>query len=306
MSPCSRRRVCWGLALDPDYKNNQFLYACYTTSKNGLMVNRVVKLKDLGTSIEEVGIIIDDIPASYNHAGGRIHFGPDGKLYLTAGDALAKEPGSGPQCAEWQDYCDTIRMVPFLRITRSSNSPIYSYGNRNSQGFDWNPVNDLLYETEHGPTGFDGPPGGDEINLIQPGGNYGWPLVSHTRKKMEPFHRWWNSLRRSPRDQACSIGPACSHNSPTAFSLEGWRVQDIYRLVFSKDNPYVITLIDKLNLNVGRVREVVEAPDGSIYFTTSNRDGRGHYGQGMIRCIGSPPNRKAALSHLIELNRPVL
>jgi glucose/arabinose dehydrogenase len=263
-----------GLALDPDYKNNQFLYACYTTTKKGAMVNRVVKLKDLGTSIVEVGIIIDDVPASYNHAGGRIHFGPDGKLYLTAGDALQKNLA--------QDLNSPAGKLLRYNLDGSipadnpfKNSPIFTYGNRNSQGFDWNPANHLLYETEHGPTGFDGPPGGDEINLIQPGGNYGWPLVSHTQKKdgtISPLVEFTPAVAPgSGMFYRSSLFPQFTNS----FFFGGLEGADIYRLVLSTTNPYEITLIDKLNLNVGRVRDVVEAPDGSIYFTTSNRDGRG-------------------------------
>jgi len=263
-----------GLALDPDYKNNRFLYACYTTSKNGVLVNRVVKLKDLGTSIVEVGMIIDDVPASYNHAGGRIHFGPDGKLYLTAGDALQKNLAQDLNALNGK----------LLRINSDgsipadnpfNNSPIYSYGNRNSEGFDWNPVNNLLYETENGPTGFDGPPGGDEINLIQVGGNYGWPLVSHTEKRdgtISPLVEFTPAVAPgSGMFYRSSLFPQFTNS----FFFGGLEGEGIYRLVISKENPYIITLIEKLNINVGRVRDVVEGPDGSIYFTTSNRDGRG-------------------------------
>jgi glucose/arabinose dehydrogenase len=263
-----------GLALDPNYSSNQFLYACYTTNKNGTLVNRVVKLKDLGTSIVEVGIIIDDIPASYNHAGGRIHFGPDGKLYLTAGDALQKNLAQDLNSLAGK----ILRYNPDGSIPADNpfnNSPIFTYGNRNSQGFDWNPLNNFLYETEHGPTGFDGPPGGDEINLIQPGGNYGWSLVSHTEKRdgtNSPLVEFTPAVAPgSGMFYRSSLFPQFT-NSLFFGGLEG---EGIYRIIISTENPYGITTIDKLNLNVGRVRDVVEAPDGSIYFTTSNRDGRG-------------------------------
>ena len=263
-----------GLALDPDYKNNQFLYACYTTSKNGVLVNRVVKLKDLGTSIVEVGMIIDDVPASYNHAGGRIHFGPDGKLYLTAGDALQKNLAQDLNSLAGK----LLRYNPDGSIPADNpfnKSPIYTYGNRNSQGFDWDPVNNILYETEHGPTGFDGPPGGDEINLIQPGCNYGWPLVSHTEKRdgtISPLVEFTPAVAPgSGMFYRSSLFPQFTNS----FFFGGLEGEGIYRLVISKENPYVITSIEKLDLNVGRVRDVVEGPDGSIYFTTSNRDGRG-------------------------------
>jgi glucose/arabinose dehydrogenase len=263
-----------GLALDPEYSLNHLLYACYTTLKNGQMVNRVVRLKDLGTSILEEAVIIDDIPASYNHAGGRIHFGPDGRLYLTAGDALQKKLA--------QDLNSFAGKI--LRFNSDGsipadnpikNSPIYTYGNRNPQGFDWNPVNHLLYETEHGPTGFDGPPGGDEINLIQPGGNYGWPLVSHTQRlsgTLPPLVEFTPAVAPgSGMFYRAELFPQFTNS----FFFGGLEGEGIYRLEISANDPYRIDLIDRLNINIGRIREVVEAPDGSIYFATSNRDGRG-------------------------------
>ncbi len=263
-----------GMALDPQYGQNKLLYVCYASEKSGKLVNRVVKLKDLGSSMEEVGIVIDDIPSAHYHAGGRIRFGPDGKLYITTGDALQKEIA--------QDLNSLAGKI--LRINSDGtipadnpfkDSPIYSLGNRNSEGLAWSPVNQFLYQTEHGPTGFDGPPGGDEINLVIAGGNYGWPLVSHMGKRegtLPPLVEFTPAVApASGMFYRSNIFQQFTDN----YFFGGLEGEGIFRLVISAENPEVITLIEKLPIEVGRVREVVEGPDGLIYFTTSNRDGRG-------------------------------
>jgi glucose/arabinose dehydrogenase len=124
------------------------------------------------------GIVIDAIPSASNHAGCRLAFAPDGTLFVTAGDALQSQNAQDVSSLAGKNYV-SIRMAVFRRIILSPIPPVYSLGHRNPQGLDWDPDTGLLYATEHGPSGFDGAPGGDEINLIQAGGNYGWPLVSH-------------------------------------------------------------------------------------------------------------------------------
>jgi len=170
-----------GIELDPDYEENKLLYACYSYEKGGGLANRVVQIVDDGASASVQKVVIEDFPAAQVHAGCRIKFGPEGKLYITVGDAREKTLA--------QDLDSLAGKI--LRLNSDGSiptdnpfypSPIYSYGHRNPQGIDWD-KNGVLYQTEHGPSTFDGPPGGDEVNKIEAGKNYGWPVVSHDKSK---------------------------------------------------------------------------------------------------------------------------
>ncbi len=162
-----------GLALDPDFAGNGHLYLYHTYSgSDGGLRNRVVRytLADRAGArgLTEPRVILDDIPAAAIHNGGRIAFGPDGKLYVTTGDAAA------PALAQDRDSLagKILRLNPDGSVPDDNpfpGSPVYSYGHRNPQGLAWQPGTGQLYATEHGPSAH------DEVNLIAPGDNYGWP-----------------------------------------------------------------------------------------------------------------------------------
>ncbi|MBI1871989.1 PQQ-dependent sugar dehydrogenase [Candidatus Collierbacteria bacterium] len=211
------------------------------------------------------------------HDGCRIKFGPDNKLYITLGEAAQKD------LAQKLDSLNG----KILRINADGSipadnpfrgSPIYSYGHRNPQGIDWDPQTNLLWATEHGPSGADGPGGGDEINLIKEGANYGWPLVSHD--KTYPGTEFPKLLFTPAVAPAAGmfyrgdLFPEFKNN----FFFAALRGEGIYRLVIAGDK--VISFEKLSGIDVGRIREIVEGPDGAIYFTTSNRDGRGKLREG--------------------------
>ena len=264
-----------GMALDPDYPQNGYLYACYSArGGSGGLIDRVVRLLDDKDGLVLDATILDDIPAAKYHAGCQLEFGPDEKLYITTGDALQ------PQAAQ-----DTASLAgKILRINADGSipsdnpiagSPVYSYGHRNPQGLAWQPGTGLLYSTEHGPSGFDGPEGGDEINLIRPGANFGWPLVSHD----ETLAGTESPLRQFT--PAVAPAAAMFYESDVLLMFTGdlffgaLRGEGLMRVVISKSDPTRIELVEWLVSDVGRVREVMQGPDGYIYFSTSNRDGRG-------------------------------
>ncbi len=264
-----------GLEKDPQYQQNHFLYTILTYQKNKTtLLNKVLRLIDQGDKITVDKILLDGIPAAKYHAGGRIKFGPDGKLYLTTGDAQ-----NGPIAQDKNSLGGKI-----LRLNSDGsipsdnpfNSPVYSLGHRNPQGLAWYPPTNQLFITEHGPSGTDGPGGGDEINLIVKGGNYGWPLVHHDQSKpglISPL------IQFTPAEAPAAalfyqgnLFPEFSNN----FLFAALKGEGIIRIILDPTDPSKIISYQKLPfVAVGRIRDLIEGPEGAIYFTTSNRDGRG-------------------------------
>ncbi len=264
-----------GMAMDPNYQTNKQLYFCLAYPKGQNLVDKVVRLTDEGSRLTNEVMVVDDIPAAKFHAGCRVKFGPDGKLYITTGDSTKRELA--------QDKNSLAGKILRLNADGSipadnpfPNSPIYSLGHRNPQGLDWHPETQTLYETEHGPSGFDGPGGGDEVNVITKGGNYGWPTVSHEKSQtglISPKLVFTPAVAPAAGHfYRGDVFPQFKHN----FLFGTLQGQGIYRAVLDSNNSEIITGHEKIaGIDVGRVREVTEGPDGLIYFTTSNRDGRG-------------------------------
>ena len=260
------------LALHPQYASNKYVYAslAYNTER-GIWV-KVVRFRDDGDGISSMTTILDAIPAAKYHAGSRLKFGPEGKLYITTGDATDKEIAQdleslGGKILRVNDDGSIPSDNPF------PNSRVWSYGHRNPQGIAWNSKGDL-YETEHGPSTFDGPPGGDEVNRIHAGMNYGWPLVSHTESvegAVDPLLVF--TPAEAPASALIYSGKVFPQFKDNLFfgALIG---EGLMRVVI--DDAGFVTRYEKMaEVDLGRIREVTEGPDGMIYFSTSNKDGRG-------------------------------
>ena len=266
-----------GLALDPDFARNGYVYVAYTyATADGGMQNRLVRLReDPTTGRGELDrVLLDDVRASRVHDGGRVKFGPDGTLYWTMGDA-----GNQPVAQDLDSWNGKILRINADGSIPGDNpfpgSPVYSYGHRNPQGLAWQPGTGRPYAIEHGPSGQQSCC--DEVNYVQPGMNYGWPQVFGEQTAtgtLPPI------VQSGPsRETTWAPGGAAFVTSgPWTGSLVfvGLRGESLYRVTLDPGEPTAVTGFEQLfQGQYGRLRDVVEGPDGALYVATSNRDGRG-------------------------------
>ncbi|HKS27050.1 MAG TPA: PQQ-dependent sugar dehydrogenase [Pyrinomonadaceae bacterium] len=266
-----------GLVLHPQFAANHLLYLSYAYAGGDGQMVRVVRYRETGDALVERQVVIENIPAAPNHAGCRLRFGPDGKLYVTTGDATDRELAQrmdslAGKTLRLNDDGSVPSDNPFVS-QQGARPEIWTLGHRNAQGLDFQPGTDLMFQTEHGPSGFDGPGGGDEVNIVERAKNYGWPII---------HHRQGRAGLESP---LLEYTPACAPASGTFYrgslfqQFRGnyffgcLRGQRLIRVVL--DGRRVVSQEDLLKDSYGRIREVAEGPDGAIYFSTSNRDGRG-------------------------------
>jgi glucose/arabinose dehydrogenase len=265
------------ISLHPGFATNGFVYLGYSYNLDGKRV-KVVRYKYADGKFTEPKTIVDNIPGTALHSGMRCRIGPDGKLYVTTGDStdwnLAQKTDSlAGKTLRLNDDGTIPADNPF--VGKAGYLPeIWTLGNRNSQGIAWQPGSNLLFETEHGPSGFEGRGfGGDEVNILETGKNYGWPEIHHTDTKagMEP-----PLLEYTP---ACAPGSAMFYTGASFAAFRGnfffgcLRGAKIIRVTL--DGRKVTAQENLLEGSFGRIREMEMGPDGNIYFSTSNRDGRG-------------------------------
>ena len=263
-----------GIAVDPDFEENSYVYLYYSVrGADNSVTNKVVRYLHVNGTVAEDRILIDGIPGASYHDGGRIQFGPDGNLYVATGDA------GTPNLA--QDLDSLAGKI--LRIDRDgaipednpfTNSTIWSLGHRNPQGMDWDGSGNLV-AAEHGPSGERGE-AHDEINLIVPGANYGWPDIigGETKGGMQV------PILHTGNDTWAPSG-AEFYDGDT---IPGWtgkyfvaalRGTHLHMVDLDLQNNAVISHEKLFEGEFGRLRDVQTGHDGFLYLLTSNRDGRG-------------------------------
>jgi glucose/arabinose dehydrogenase len=272
-----------GLVVDPDFAANHWLYVYHTYRQGGSTYNRVVRLREENNRARVDKVLIDRIPGSVIHNGGRLKIGPDRRLYVTTGDARVPDRA--------QDRSSLAGKILRLNLDGTipadnpfPQSPVYSWGHRNPQGIGWSPSHGGMYSSEHGPFAH------DEINLIEPGGNYGWPVIQGDQ-------------------QAAGMKAPILHSGDTTWAPAGmtfvtrgpWqgrllvanlRGEQILNVALAPGNPSAVQSFSVFyQSKYGRLRDVVEGPDGSLYLLTSNRDGRGDPRPGDDRIIRLRPGR---------------
>lgn len=267
------------ITLHPDYENNKLIYLAYTIEENGEMKTRVSRFKDSPEGLTEMEVIFPGFSGSRyaKHFGSRIIFGNDGKLYITLG-----ERGEGERAQDLMDLNGkTLRLNDDGSIPQ--NNPFYgrsdarweifSYGNRNSQGMAIHPETGAIYQTEHGPSGNDGPGGGDEVNLIEAGKNYGWNEVSHNQSKdgmEDPLIQFTPANAPSGMDFYTGDKFPKWENNLFFATLVG---RALYRLDINGKQVNEVEVL--LKNEFGRLRDVKTGPDGYIYIITSDTDAYG-------------------------------
>jgi glucose/arabinose dehydrogenase len=246
-----------GLALHPDFASNHLLYIYQTYSNGTEVFNKVVMLTERDNKVIDSKTILDGIPAADRNDGGRIKFGPDGKLYVATGDAkqpqLAQDAGSLAG--------KILRINPDGSIPDDNpfpGSPVYSFGHRNVQGLAWD-GDGRMYASEHGESG------NDEVNLIKAGENYGWPIEECDATRFEKPVYCFNPAI-APADITIPSSDKLGYKGDILLAaLKAKQLRDVNLGTGESNN--ILT-------GYGRIRDVVEAPDGSLYVLTSNRDGR--------------------------------
>ena len=252
-----------GITTHPNFADNHFLYVYYTYSENQTLFNKVLRITESNSTLQDAETIIDKIPGSQFNNGGIIKFGPDGKLYVATGISSDTSHDSqelsslGGKILRLNDDGTTPDDNPF------KNSPVFSLGHRNPQGMAWDKKGNL-YVTELGPTK------NDEINLIKPGQNYGWPEQECSGKENYVNSIMCYDPSIEPGGIVFYTGDKLGYADNLIMAT--LRGSNLYKLEIA-DNE---VLSQKSILSgAGRIRDVEQGQDGYLYIITSNTDGKG-------------------------------
>ena len=287
-----------GIAVSPDFARTGHLYVVGSfAAGEDRTENRLYRLTDRGGRGVDPRLLLGGIPAARYHAGAALAFGPDGMLYLTTGDATrpgrAQDPGSLAG--------KVLRLRPDGGVPADNpvaGSPVYARGVRNPQGLAWHPGTGQLFAPDHGPTGLPREwfrRGRDELNVIVRGGNFGWPEAAGDQGGdgfVRPVVEWTPAI--APGGMAFYSGDALPwRGNALVAALKG---EHLLRIVLERapgegSGWRAVAREPLFAGRLGRIRAVAMGPDGHLYFTTSNRDGRGEPSPGGDHLLRIVPRR---------------
>lgn len=254
-----------------------WIYAYFTSDDD----NRIVRMPLTGSpgslGLGEADVVLDSLEKAGNHNGGRIAFGPDGMLYVTVGDAGNAESAQDPKSLNGK----ILRVTPTGDVPQDNpfdGSEVWSLGHRNPQGLAWD-ADGRLWASEFGQNTW------DELNLIEPGENYGWPVVegqAGNAEFVDPAYQW-------STDEASPSGLAVVDNTLFMAALRGARLWGILDGIHVPEGSHglegVVTASSYFDGEFGRIRDVAPGPDGTLWLITNNTDGRGSPGPDDDRLI---------------------
>jgi glucose/arabinose dehydrogenase len=279
-----------GLTLAPTFASTHFVYVAYTaTVPGGPPVNRLVRYREVQNTLADRAVLLDNIPAASRHDGARVRFGPDGMLYMTMGDAL--DASSAQDLASYSGKIFRLNDDGTTPRDNPYGSPVFSFGHRNPQGIDWHPLTGELWETEHGNVG------NDEVNVIEAGRNYGWPVIEGNATgpdMVTPLLVFTPAVAPSGGSFYRGTAFPAFQNDFFFATLAG---QHIHRVRIDPSLRRIAAEERLVEGLFGRIRDVVVGPDGFLYFSTSNRDGRGSPATGddrILRIVPAPQGPPSA------------
>ncbi len=238
-----------GVAVSPRFASDSSIFVYFTAAED----NRVVRLTFQDGKATKPTVVLRGIPKAGNHNGGRLAFGPDGYLYVTTGDAGKSDRSQDKDALGGKILRITTEGKPAPGNPFGS-SPVWSYGHRNVQGIAWAP-DGRMYASEFGQNTW------DELNLIQPGRNYGWPVVEGRAGRSgftDPLAQW-------PTSDASPSGIAVADGAVWMAALRG---ESLWRIPLTANG--IGTPKRLLRGEYGRLRDAVSGPDGRLWVLTSN------------------------------------
>ncbi|ETX04940.1 MAG: hypothetical protein ETSY2_25885, partial [Candidatus Entotheonella gemina] len=273
-----------GIALHPGFAQNRWLYLAYAAGSWGSYSTEVLRGRFDGSQLNEVQTIFKAIPKTRGgrHFGSRLVFGRDQTLYISLGDRGARDAAQ-----DVSDHRGTLIRVhadgsvpsdnPFAGHAKA-RPEIYTYGNRNMQGMTIHPISGVIWTHEHGPQG------GDEVNIMRAGVNYGWPVITygvnyglstqigegtHKEGMAQPIHKWVPSI--APSGTTFYTGEVFPNWKGNLF-VGSLKFGLLVRL--EVEGEQVVSEERMLDGRYGRIRDVVQGPDGYLYLLTDDRDGQ--------------------------------